>query len=106
MVIDMNESKLATIEQIAEFMAGTASVVFSIPSDESRLRAFVATVLNRFRYFGLAKGRRGVLFGYMRRLTGYSRQHLSRLVAQYRDTQSLRPLACTSRTSFARQYDA
>ena len=60
----MNESRLATIEQIAEFMAGTASVVFSIPSDESRLRAFVATVLKRFRYFGLAKGSRGVLFGY------------------------------------------
>jgi transposase InsO family protein len=104
MVIDMNESKLATIEQIAEFMAGTSSVVFSIPADESRLRAFVATVLKRFRYFGLAKGRRGVLFGYMRRLTGYSRQHLSRLIAQYRDTHSLKPLARVSRTSFARQY--
>lgn len=100
----MNESRLATIEQITEFMAGTASVVFSIPSDEARLRAFVATVLKRFRYFVLAKGRRGVLFAYMRRLTGYSRQHLSRLVAQYRDTQSLMPLARTSRTSFARQY--
>jgi transposase InsO family protein len=104
MVIDMNESRLATIEQIVEFMAGTASVVFSIPSDESRLRGFVATVLKRFRYLGLSKGRRGVLFTYMRRLTGYSRQHLSRLIAQYRNTQSLKPLARTSRTSFARQY--
>ena len=40
----------------------------------------------------------------MRRLTGYSRQHLSRLVAQYRDTQSLKALTRTSRTSFARKY--
>jgi len=104
MVIDMNESRLDTIEQIAEFMAGTSTVVFSIPADESRLRAFVATVLKRFRYSGLAKNRRGVLFSYMQRLTGYSRQHLSRLIAQYRDTQSLRPLARASRTSFARQY--
>src|SRR4051794_40770043 len=104
MVIDMNESRLDTIEQIAEFMAGTSTVVFSIPAHESRLRAFVATVLKRFRYSGLAKSRRGVLFSYMQRLTGYSRQHLSRLIAQYRDTQSLRPLARASRTSFARQY--
>jgi transposase InsO family protein len=104
MVIDMNESKLATIEQISEFMAGTASVVFSIPSDEARLRAFVASVLKRFHYLSLAKGRRGVLFGYMRRLTGYSRQHLSRLVAQYRNIHSLAPLTRASRTSFARRY--
>lgn len=104
MVIDMNESKLETIEQIREFMAGTTAVVFSTPSDESRLRDFIVTVLKRFRYFGLTKGRRGVLFTYMRRLSGYSRQHLSRLIAQYRDTQSLKPLVRASRTSFARQY--
>jgi hypothetical protein len=104
MVIDMNESKLETIEQIGEFLAGTADVAFSIPSDESRLRAFVATVLKRFRYFRLTKAQRGVLFAYMRRLTGYSRQHLSRLIAQYRATQSLKPLNRTSRTSFARKY--
>jgi len=40
----------------------------------------------------------------MRRLTGYSRQHLSRLIAQYRRTRSLTPLARTSPTSFARKY--
>ena len=40
----------------------------------------------------------------MQRLTGYSRQHLSRLIAQYRDTQSLTPQTRASRTSFARIY--
>jgi hypothetical protein len=52
----------------------------------------------------LTKGQRGVLFAYMQRLTGYSRQHLSRLVAQYRDTKSLKPMKRISRTSFARIY--
>lgn len=104
MVIDMNESRLETIEQIREFLQGTADVAFSIPTDESTLRAFVTSVIRRLRYFRLAKGQRGILFAYMRRLTGYSRQHLSRLIAQYRDTQSLKPLDRASRTSFARQY--
>ena len=104
MVIDMNESKLETIEQIQEFLTGTADVTFSIPADESTLRAFVATVIRRFSYFSRSKGQRGVLIAYMRRLTGYSRQHLSRLLAQYRDTRSLKPLVRASRTSFARQY--
>jgi hypothetical protein len=105
MVIDMNEARLDTIEQIREFLAGTADVVFAIPTDDSRLRTFVATVLKRFGYFQLAKSQRGVLFAYMRRLTGYSRQHLSRLVAQYRRTRSLKPLSRASPASFARKYE-
>ena len=48
MVIDMNESKLETIEQIREFLKGTADVIFSILADEATLHAFVATVLRRF----------------------------------------------------------
>jgi hypothetical protein len=41
---------------------------------------------------------------YLRRLTGYSRQHLSRLLVQYRDTRSLKPRVRASRTSFVRHY--
>ena len=104
MVIDMNVSKLETIEQIREFLDGTAGVAFSNPTDPSALRSFVATVLKRYRYFRLSKGPRGVLFGYMQRLTGYSRQHLSRLIAQYHHTRSLKPRTRASRTSFVRQY--
>jgi hypothetical protein len=77
MVIDMNESKLETIEHIREFLTGTAAATFSIPAEESTLRAFVATVIRRFRDFCRSKGQRGVLFASLRRLTGYSRQHLS-----------------------------
>jgi hypothetical protein len=104
MVIDMNESKLATLEQIREFLAGTSEVAFAIPVDEPRLRAFVAKVLQRCRHFSRPKGQRGVLFEYMQRLSGYSRQHLSRLTAQYRDTHSIEPATRASRTSFSRKY--
>ena len=104
MVIDMNETKLKTIEQVREFLTGTADVSFCIPADESTLRAFVSTVIRRFGYFRLTKRQRGIVFAYLRRLTGYSRAHVSRLLAQYRDTRSLKPLARASRTSFARQY--
>lgn len=104
MVIDMNEAKLATIEQVREFLAGTADLTFTVPTEEAKRRLFVVTVLRRFGYFRLAKGHRGVLFAYLQRLSGYSRQHLSRLLAQYRRTKSLRPGNRTSRTSFLRKY--
>ncbi len=105
MVIDMNVSRLETIEQIREFLEGAAEVAFSNPADESTRHTFVSTVLRRYRYFRLSKGQRGMLFAYMQRLTGYSRQHLSRLVAQYRNIQSLKLLNRASRTSFARTYE-
>ena len=41
-----------------------------------------------------------MLFAYIRRLSGYSRQHLSRLIVQYRDTESLKPRLRVSRASF------
>ena len=104
MVIDMNEARLATIEQIREFLAGTADIAFTVPTEEAKRRRFVATVLKRFRYLRLQKRQRGVLFSYLQRLTGYSRQHLSRLIAQFRDGASLRPRARVNRTSFARKY--
>src|SRR5450830_1694738 len=104
MVIDMNEAKLETIEQIQEFLSGTAEVTFSIPNDESTLRAFVAAVIKRFSYFRRRKGHRGVLLAYLRRWTGYSRQHLSRLLVQSRDTRWLKPRVRASRTSFTRHY--
>lgn len=104
MVIDMNVSRLETIEQIQEFVNGTAEVPFTNPSDELTLHTFVTTVMKRYRYFELPKGQRGVLSAYMRRMTGYSRQHLSRLIAQYRDTKTLKPGKRASRTSFAHVY--
>jgi hypothetical protein len=76
MVIAMKESKLATLEQIREFLAGTSDVAFAIPGQ-------TAKVLQRFRYFSRPKGQRGLSFEYMQRLSGYSRQHLSRLIAQF-----------------------
>jgi transposase InsO family protein len=106
MVIDMNEARLETIEQIQEFLAGTADVHFSLAREESTLRTFVTSVLTRFGYFQRDKNERGVLLLYLRRLTGYSRQHLTRLLAQYRDTHSLTVRKRRSRTSFHCRYGA
>jgi len=45
MIIKMNETKLATLEQIREFLAGTSDVTFTIPADDAQLRSFVGTVI-------------------------------------------------------------
>ena len=93
----MNEARLDTIEQIREFLAGTADVVFSTTQDQAARHRFVAMVLKRHRYFKLCKGHRGILFGYMQRLTGYTRQHLTKLVGRYRQEHHLHPVTQASR---------
>ena len=62
MVINMNEAKLETIEQIREFLAGTAGIAFSVPTEAAKRRLFVATVLRRFRYLRLQKGNEACFF--------------------------------------------
>ena len=104
MVIDMNESKLDSVEHIREFLAGTTEVAFSISAQESSRHRFIEQVLKRLHYFALSKSARGVVFAYMRRLSEYSHAQLCRLIAQYRDTESLSPRRRTSRTSFTRTY--
>ncbi len=44
MVIDMNEAKLTTLEQLRQFLAGTATVVFKPVPDDTRY-AHIADVL-------------------------------------------------------------
>lgn len=104
MVIDMNDARLDTIEQIREFLAGTADVTFSLTNDKTVLYGFVSTVLKRHRYFERTKGQRGVLFAYLLRLSGYSRQHLTKLIARFRHEHSLAPRSSASRTSFGHRY--
>ena len=104
MVIEMNDARLGTVEQIRDFLASTAEFSFSVASDDAERRQFVVNTVRRFGYFKLPKKQRGVLFAYLERLTSYSRQHLSRLLVQYRASGSLQMRKRASRTSFAAKY--
>jgi len=77
---------------------------FCIPADESKQHSFVALVISRLGDFRLTKGERGIALPYLRRLTKYSRQHLARMIAKHRDTQSFAPLSRASHFSLANQY--
>src|SRR5665213_956721 len=81
-------------------LAGTADVAVSTSEDQATRHRFVAKVLDRHRYFKLGKGHRGVLFAYLQRLTGYTRQHLTKLIGRYRREHHLHPATRASRTSF------
>ena len=82
MVIDMEEARLQTLAQVRAFLDGTTEVAFRVPKAERN--SFVERVLKRFGYSPHGKADKGVLLRYIERMTGLSRQQVTRLVRQYR----------------------
>jgi len=104
MVIDMNDASLTTLAQIREFLAGTADVVFTSTADEAARYRFIAGVLRRFDYPGLARSEKGLLRRYLARTTGYSRPQLTRLIRQHRQYGGLSQRYAAPTAGFRRRY--
>jgi hypothetical protein len=73
MVIDMNETKLSTIGQVREFLAGTTDICWTAEDDDRARYAFIRNVLLRFDYRRLVRPDKGLIRVYLGRTSGYSR---------------------------------
>ena len=108
MVINMNESKLCTIEQIEQFLIANADVTFTANDGDLERYAHISRVLSRFDYFHCSRKDRGVLLRYLQHTSGYSRAQVTRLVAQWHANRLARvPLVKHYRAPaapFARKY--
>jgi transposase InsO family protein len=114
MVIDMDETRLRTIEQLEEFLKATPDVAFTAPGagsapDEQRYQ-HISRVLTRFDYPQRNKRERGVVLAYLRRTSGCGRAQLTRLVARWKGNRvAQHPLLKRYRAPaapFARKYTA
>jgi transposase InsO family protein len=104
MVIDMNDKQLATLAQVKAFLEGTTAVDFAVAAGERY--DFIARTLQRFGYRLLPRGDKGLVLRFLERVSGYSRQQLTRLVKRGAVRHPLIKRYCASRTSFARTYTA
>ncbi len=78
MVIDMNDEQLHTLAQMQAFLDGTVAVEFSVALDERY--GFIARTVRRFGYARLKRAEKAVVLRFLERVSGYSRQQLTRLV--------------------------
>ena len=102
MVIDMNDEQLQTLAQLRAFLDGTAMVDFAV-APEARYD-FIARTVQRFGYRHLKRADKGVVLRFLERVSGYSRQQLTRLVKRGADRRPLSKRYRASRTSFAHIY--
>jgi len=104
-VIDMNETKLTTMEQVRAFLAGTTEVGFCFAGEgeDGRYRHIVG-VLSRFGYRRLAKPDKGLILRYLERTTGYSRQQITRLVKRWGEGKGLHKRYRAPRNGWVRKF--
>ena len=104
MVIDMEEARLQTLAQVKAFLDGTTEVAFRVSkTDRNR---FIERVLKRFGYSPHGKADKGVLLRYLERMTGLSRQQVTRLVRQYRRHGKLSKRKSAPKHGFTRRFTA
>ena len=104
MVIDMEEAKLRTVAQIRAFLAGTTEISLRIRKEERY--GFIERTLNRLGYAGQSRANKGVLLRYLERMTGLSRQQVTRLVRQWCKTGEVSRRPGAPKRGFERRYTA
>lgn len=104
MVIDMNDTKLITLEQLRGFLAGAVDLGLTPTVEATARYGYIKQVLKRFKYALESKAHRGVIRRYLQRVTGYSRAQLTRLIAQYLHSGRLVQRYRATTTSYARKF--
>ncbi len=101
MVIDMNDKQLLTLAQLQAFLDGTVAVDFAVAAEERY--GFIARIVHRC-YRRLKRAGKAVVLRFLERVSGYSRQQLTRLVKRGGERAALTKRYHGSRTSFVRTY--
>lgn len=102
MVIDMDDEQLRTLADLQGFLNGTVAMDFTVAADEQY--EFIARTVRRFGYGRLKRPDKAVVLRFLERVSGYSRQQITRLVKRGCERRQLIKRYHGSRTSFARTY--
>ena len=102
MVIQMNDGQLQTLTQLQAFLDGTIAVDFAVAAEERY--GFIGRTVRRFSYRRLKRVQKAVVLRFLERVSGYSRQQLTRLVQRAAERAPLLKRYRGSRTSFSSLY--
>ncbi len=82
----MKLNELTTLDQLAQFLDGTQAVIFTLNTVKKERYQWIQHELVRFQYPLLKKADKGIVIRYLIKVSGYSRQTITRLIKQYRHT--------------------
>lgn len=73
------------------FINGNRAVAFAIAGSKKERYRLVEKVLKRFGYLRLKRAEKGVVIKFLIKVTGYSRQQITRMIQRYAKTGQLQP---------------
>ena len=82
----MTIQNLTTIKELEQFLQGNQLVAFSVLGKKAERYEFIQKTLIKFRYITGSKKDKGTVIWYLIKMTGYSRQQITRLIRQYKKT--------------------
>lgn len=103
MIVTLQTRRIQTLEQVRAFLDGSEALDIQ-PHQREAGYAFVADTLRQFGYSSLGKADKGVIVRYLCRVTGRSRQQITRLIKQFRATGEVRDRRGAPARPFARRY--
>ena len=84
----MNIKQIKTLDQVEDFLISVGSAELS-PASKDEAYRWIAHVLRHFRYRSLWRPHKALIQRFLMRVTGYSRQQLTRLIKQFHTAGSL-----------------
>ena len=83
MNITMTDSRLSNFNQLETFLGGTKEISFASLNSKAEKYNWIREILSRFDFRHLRKKERGIVRGYLKKISGYSDSQLTRLVKRY-----------------------
>jgi len=99
----MKLEDVTTVAQLTDFLSGTQAVAFTVLSDKDARYRWIQGELVRFRHLACTRRDKGVVIRYLMKVSGYSRQQITRLIRHYRQTGTLQRRQRTV-AGFVRKY--
>lgn len=101
----MKLDQLRTIEQMEAFLAGSQAIAFAVATSKDERYRFVEDILRRFNYRHLKRHEKGIVLQFLKKISRYSRQQLTRMVQRYAEPGGLKRYQKTL-NGFERFYTA
>lgn len=86
----MKLDKLDSIDQMKEFLTGSQAIAFSVATNKDERYRFVEGILRRFGYSSLNRDEKGIVIQFVIKVSGYSRQQLTRMIHRFTEVGQLK----------------
>ena len=86
----MKLDNIKSVAEMAAFLDGSQAIAFAVSASKAERYHVVEKLLKRFNYPSLKRQEKGIVIQFLKKVTGYSRQQITRLIAQYAEHKKIR----------------